>query len=51
MSRPRRWSTRWLTRQQRGKPRTLANIVIDVEATALVDAVVDTISQAKDGLK
>ena len=47
MSRPRRWSTRWLTRQQKGKPRTLADIVIDVEATALVDAVVDTISQAE----
>ena len=47
MSRPRRWSTRWLTRQQRGKPRTLGDIVIDVEATALVHAVVDTISQAE----
>lgn len=47
MSRPRHWSTRWLTRQKRGKPKTLGNIAIDVEATALVDAVVDPISQAE----
>lgn len=47
MSRPRHWSTRWLIRQKRGKPKTLGDIAIDVEATALVDAVVDPISQAE----